>query len=75
MTQDDIIRMAQEAGFPLAWISDSDGGVLCWKDIKAFAALVAAAEREACAQVVEQTSWSNWFQSDAATAIQARGQE
>jgi len=32
------------------------------------------AEREACAKVVEQTPFSNWFQSDCAAAIRARGQ-
>jgi predicted ATPase len=30
----------------MAWISDSDGGVIRWKDIKAFEALVRADERE-----------------------------
>ena len=30
------------------------------------------AEREACAKVVEQTPFSNWFQSDCAAAIRAR---
>ena len=30
------------------------------------------AEREACAKVVENTSWSHWFQSDCASAIRAR---
>lgn len=33
-----------------------------------------AAEREACATVVEQTKWSNWFQADCAAAIRARGE-
>ena len=33
-----------------------------------------AAEREACATVVEQTKWSNWFQADCAAAIRARRQ-
>jgi hypothetical protein len=32
------------------------------------------AEREACAKVVENTSWSNWFQSDCASAIRERSQ-
>lgn len=45
--------------------------------LKAFEALVRAdersVEREACAKVVEQTKWSNWFQADAAAAIRARG--
>jgi hypothetical protein len=40
------IDMAREAGFPMAWISDNDGGVIRWKDIKAFADLVRADERE-----------------------------
>jgi hypothetical protein len=31
-------------------------------------------EREACAEVVEKTKWSNWFQADAAAAIRARSQ-
>ena len=51
MTTDDIIRMAREAGLPMAWISGS--GVLNWTDLKDFAALVAAAEREACAKLCE----------------------
>jgi imidazolonepropionase-like amidohydrolase len=53
MTKDDIIRMALEAGMPMAWISDS--GVLNWTDLKHFAHLVAAAEREACAKLCLET--------------------
>ena len=55
MTRDDIIRMAREAGFTegMAWL----GEVLVWeaepKNLERFAALVAAAEREACAKVCE----------------------
>ena len=48
MTKDDIIKLAREAGLPMAWISDT--GVLNWTDLEAFANLVAAAEREACAK-------------------------
>jgi hypothetical protein len=46
MTRDDIIRMAREAGVPDSWD-------LNWFDpyYERFAALVAAAEREACAKV------------------------
>jgi DNA polymerase III alpha subunit len=51
MTKDDIIKLAREAGLPMVWISDS--GVLNWTDLEAFAALVAAAEREACETAVE----------------------
>lgn len=45
MTRDDIIRVAQEAGLPLTWISEY--GVR-------LAGLVAAAEREACARVCDK---------------------
>ena len=44
MTKDEIIRMAREAGLPMAWISDS--GVLNWTDLKAFADLIAAHKAE-----------------------------
>ena len=44
MTKDDIIRMAKEAGY-LAWHIDPRA--------ERFAALVAAAEREACASIIE----------------------
>ena len=45
MTQDEIIRMAREAGFPV-----NEHGYNT-KRIERFAALVAAHEREACAKV------------------------
>jgi hypothetical protein len=45
MTKDDITRMAREAGFVGF---DGDNGSL-----RRFAALVAAAEREVCAKLVE----------------------
>jgi hypothetical protein len=57
MTRDQIIRMAREAGLPLAWISDN--GVLRWSELERFAALVAAAEREACAKVCYELPWKD----------------
>ena len=74
MTRDNIIRMAQEA-----W-GDSDPSVnsSVWRDnMVRFAALVAAAEREACAKVCEPqsahddplTAWK------IAAAIRARGEK
>ena len=48
MTRDDIIRMAQEAGF------ESHDAIINYpKELQRFAAIVAAAEREACAKVCE----------------------
>jgi len=71
MTKDDIIRMAREANL-------TDGIELPHEieAVERFAALVAAAEREACAKVCEPqdqhddplTAWK------IATAIRARGQ-
>ena len=69
------IELAREAGFPMAWISENDGGVIRWKDIKAFEALVRADEREACAQVVEE--YPHWLgmtaKAEIANAIRSRG--
>ena len=53
MTKDDIIRMAVEAGFAF----DTLGGTYTTgslnKNLEAFANLVAAHEREACAKLVD----------------------
>jgi hypothetical protein len=48
MTRDDITRMAREAGF---YNQSADYWDCTTKGIERFAALVAAAEREACAKV------------------------
>lgn len=48
MTQDDILRMAREAGFTVGL-----GSPVLTKH-KRFAALVAAAEREACALICDE---------------------
>lgn len=47
MTEDDIIRMAREAGYPPWLVSLHD-------ELESFAKLVAAAEREECAKVCEE---------------------
>ena len=76
MNRDDIIRMAHEAGIIYPEMVD--------KTLERFAALVASAEREACARVCEQglpiasslsalddmEMWGEKF----AVAIRARGQ-
>ena len=68
MTRDDIIRMAREAGaitsgHPEKW----DVWVFQDPEIERFAALVAAAERDACAQIAEE-----WYVSRVAYDIRAR---
>ena len=66
MNRDDIIRMAREARLVPKWLE------LCPKDEKAlvrFAALVAAAEREACERACEHQP--HWVACVA--AIRARG--
>ena len=72
MTQDDILRMAREAGFVLS----SNATDEAMGRFERFAALVAAAEREACAQVADE--WQTAihdprYECDCATAIRSRG--
>ena len=75
MTRDDIIRMARSAGL----VGLEQGGIL--ENFQRFAALVAAAEREACAKVCEDLDESDTrFRHDymrgtldCAAAIRARG--
>ena len=61
MTSDDVIRMAREAGLLPVDIGPTTETrhMRSKKDsLERFAALVAAAEREACAKVCESTPWS-----------------
>ena len=71
MTKDDIIRMAREAGFERlgTYASFGEDWVAFTESLEAFAALVAAAEREACAKVCGDFAGA----LDAAAAIRARG--
>lgn len=82
MTCDDIIRMAREAGGVditshgwTSWV-----GVHSTEFLERFAALVAAAEREACAELCEEMEdRENSYQRnvavlDCASAIRARGE-
>ncbi len=58
MTRDDIIRMAREAG------DDWDSTLPSDKEfLERFAALVAAAEREACAKVCEEQRSIEWVKA------------
>ena len=55
MTQDEIIRMAREAG---AWLDGADPSLPMWvikkEELESFAAIIAAHEREACAKVCDE---------------------
>lgn len=82
MTHDDIIRLALESGGHQGDECEQCGEThLLWifgtEELECFAALVAAAEREACAKVCEELN--AWNEDDpgssAAAAIRARGQE
>jgi hypothetical protein len=81
MTREDIIKMAREAGFPdyAMGLASEDA----WQKTELFAALVAEAEREACAKIADSQinntaillvnpgkSAAAW---DIANAIRARG--
>ncbi len=81
MNRDDIIRMAKEAGWVRPnHVSNPWSGST--EELERFAALVAAAEREACAKVCEDLDESDTrFRHDymrgtldCAEAIRARGE-
>jgi hypothetical protein len=69
MTRDDIIRMAREAGF-----SAKQSEIYFDRMLYRFAVLVAAAEREACAQAAQWTPDQFGTAQRIAAAIRARGQ-
>ena len=68
MTREDIIRMAQEAGL---WPAVTDTFP---KELQVFAALVASAEREACADIAENWNSNGFPRTGVAEQIRARGQ-
>jgi hypothetical protein len=75
MTRDDIIRMAREAGLHL-YVNDLTEEPYALI-VERFAALVAAAEREACAKVCESLNedFDHLYVSACADVIRARGQK
>lgn len=71
MTRDDIIKLAREAGIIEECKHDTPEFVAeLLNCLERFAALVAAAERHACAKVCEDIADTNKW-SDAITAAQA----
>jgi hypothetical protein len=67
-----IIRLALDAGFDVndygEWVGDKQS-----KCLERFAALVAEAEREACADICDQHSTCEGIAQKCAAAIRARG--
>ncbi len=82
MTKDEIEKLAVEAGWPLFAIQML-AGTEDEKRLERFAALVAKAEREACAKILEEMaekaeadiepSWVGEYYLEKADAIRARG--
>ena len=69
MTKDEIIRMAREADLLVTTPLPDDSVFVA--DIERFAALVAAAEREACAKVCEDEA-EKWEGDDGPISTEAR---
>lgn len=78
MNREQIIRMAREAGVELTINEHGNQQFRCFvREIERFAALVAYAEREACAKIVEESSLPDAYSEpvllDIADDIRARG--
>ena len=73
MTRGDIVKWAQEAAImPPDWGATENQ----WRSLEAFAELVAAAEREACAKVcagLRTESDAEFYGNEFAFAIRERG--
>ena len=63
MNKEDIIKMAREAGAIPIHKDYSQKALVGNENIERFAALVAAAEREACAKVCDDI-FRHWIQTD-----------
>ena len=57
MTQDEIIRMAREAGFVFPETQE-DSFTCWWEELERFAAIVAAHEREKHLNLANEVAWS-----------------
>ena len=74
MNRENIIRIAQEAGGYLAELPKGDAWLFAEDEyLERFAALVASAEREACAKVCDDHC--GWTPRMIGSTIRARGQE
>ena len=79
LDKDSFLRLAREAGLPVSDKFDGIGYVWCSDEypldeqLQRFANLVAAAEREACAQICEKPWQGHPY--DIAKQIRARGND
>ncbi len=75
MKQDEFIEMAVQAGFTERNVSLTGNTVFVSSpsNLEAFAKLVAAKEREACAKVIENDCIDDMTREEEAAAIRARG--
>jgi len=78
MTKEEIIEMARQAGFVDYELDDGTTNAFDER-YEAFARLVAAKEREACAKVVEESSLPDTYSQeclpDIANEIRAKGEQ
>jgi len=71
MNRDDIIRIARESGFAIQGDMYGEDNEIA--KVERFAKLVAVAEREACAVVVEQAGMEGYGTLAAALLVRERG--
>lgn len=81
MTRDEIVEMAREAGFRAGYIKLGNSDPLpfvapcsamdCLPELVRFAALVAAAEREACAELCDAHWMASSFDAETAKSCAA----
>jgi len=74
MTQDEIIQMAFDAGFDWSGKELTWEDVICTNELMAFAKLIAASEREACAKVCDEFNFGQTPMM-IQRAIRARGEK
>lgn len=77
MNREDILRMARESDMDIDDEASGWGEIITAEpaDLERFANLVAAAEREACANLCEEHWRNNGNAMECADAIRARGKK
>jgi len=75
LNRDDIIKLTREADPGFEADPHLGESIVGMEAIERFAALVAAAERKACAKVCEEFYSIEWLAQNCAAAIRARGEK